>query len=130
MKGELIDLQGQRFGRLTVVARSGKDEHRNATWLCRCDCGNESVVRGTALIAGKSASCGCTRRNKTDAAKADERPCTGIICDATKCSAACGWHPKEQARRKHMISSGAMKRNKDGHYGLVIKRRKTNVNAD
>lgn len=30
-------------------------------WLCRCDCGNETVVGQTLLQKGKTKSCGCLR---------------------------------------------------------------------
>jgi hypothetical protein len=53
---------GQRFGRLTVVAFEGRDEHRRRTWLCVCDCGLEKIARGENLINGTTSSCGCTRR--------------------------------------------------------------------
>lgn len=53
------DLTGQRFGRLTVIRREGATPQRLATWLCRCDCGNECVVCRTCLIAGRTRSCGC-----------------------------------------------------------------------
>ncbi len=39
---------GRRFGDLTVVAFEGKKDHRNM-WRCRCDCGNEVVVRESCL---------------------------------------------------------------------------------
>lgn len=56
--GKLIDLTGQKFGRLTVVSRAGtKDGH--AAWRCRCDCDNESVVNGKYLRFGLTQSCGC-----------------------------------------------------------------------
>lgn len=58
----LIDLTGQRFGRLTVIERAAtKPGYTNASWRCRCDCGNETVVRGTSLRSGGSTSCGCYR---------------------------------------------------------------------
>ena len=59
-----------------------------------------------------------------------ERPCTGVICNETKCSETCGWHPAEHERRKRMVCGGAMKQDENGLYRLVIKRRKENVNAD
>ena len=54
---KLIDLTGERFGKLTVVNL----HHSNgvAYWLCKCDCGNESVVKGTSLRYGSTKSCGC-----------------------------------------------------------------------
>ena len=49
---------GRRFGNLTVVAFEGKRDHRNM-WRCRCDCGNEVVVREICLKNGYTTSCGC-----------------------------------------------------------------------
>ena len=57
----LIDLTGQRFGLLTVLKRHGHSGNE-VTWLCKCDCGKESVVMGEALRRGKTKSCGCLRR--------------------------------------------------------------------
>lgn len=55
------DLTGQRFGRLIALERSGKDKWQNVLWKCRCDCRNETVVRGANLIAGAVMSCGCAK---------------------------------------------------------------------
>lgn len=55
---KLIDLTGQRYGRLTVIKRDGTKGHE-PTWLCRCDCGNERVVIGADLRKGNTTSCGC-----------------------------------------------------------------------
>lgn len=53
------DLTGRRFGRWEVMARRGNDNYRNARWLCRCDCGIQSLVSSDALRSGQSKSCGC-----------------------------------------------------------------------
>ena len=54
----MIDLTGQRFGQLTVLARSPRrDIHGRAYWVCRCDCGKEKVVRGDRLRGGTIESC-------------------------------------------------------------------------
>ena len=59
---KLIDLTGQRFGRPTVVSRAENSKTQtNARWLCKCDCGNETLVLGTTLRRGESQSCGCYR---------------------------------------------------------------------
>lgn len=58
----LIDLTGQRFGRLTVIMREGRDSNGSATWFCKCDCGSACVVRGTSLMRGYTNSCGCLHR--------------------------------------------------------------------
>lgn len=57
--GKPIDLTGQRFGRLVVIGRSLESKHGEATWLCQCDCGNTSIVRGSYLRGGNTQSCGC-----------------------------------------------------------------------
>jgi hypothetical protein len=57
--GKFVDLTGQKFGRLTVIERAGRDKNRNTLWLCKCDCGGETITRGDALKNGKTKSCGC-----------------------------------------------------------------------
>jgi hypothetical protein len=46
---DIIDITGQRFGRLTVVACSGRTKRGNTIWTCRCDCGNEKIVQASHL---------------------------------------------------------------------------------
>lgn len=58
----LMDMTGQRHGRLTVVHRI--PAKGQARWLCRCDCGQETTVRGSELREGKTLSCGCWRRER------------------------------------------------------------------
>lgn len=55
---KLIDLTGQRFGRLTVVARSYVRKGQ-LFWTCRCDCGKLCDVQGSSLRGGRTKSCGC-----------------------------------------------------------------------
>ncbi len=55
---KLVDLTGQRFGRLVVLNRE-KNRKSNATWLCKCDCGNQKIVVGDYLRTGRTKSCGC-----------------------------------------------------------------------
>ena len=61
------DIAGQRFGRLTVLRLATVDErpavlNAGAYWVCRCDCGRETVARGYALRKGQTRSCGCLQR--------------------------------------------------------------------
>lgn len=64
--GKIIDLTGQRFGRLTVLSRAEDyvDPHGNhrIKWLCRCDCGNKCEILSIMLRNGGTRSCGCLRR--------------------------------------------------------------------
>ena len=61
---KIIDLTGQRFGKLLVVKqlpreRNEKGKLLRAKYLCQCDCGNTCEVAGENLRGGKH-SCGCT----------------------------------------------------------------------
>jgi hypothetical protein len=58
----VIDLTGQRFGRLTVLSFAGIDKHRNALWLCRCDCEKEKLISGRHLHGDGTKSCECLMR--------------------------------------------------------------------
>ena len=53
-----IDLTGQRYGKLMVIEPAENVGGRTA-WLCRCDCGRETVVRTNRLRSGHTSSCGC-----------------------------------------------------------------------
>ena len=55
----LIDLTGQRFGRLTVIRRTDRHLGHSVIWECRCDCGNTAYVASTNLRKGQTQSCGC-----------------------------------------------------------------------
>ncbi len=48
---------GQKYGRLTVIARAGSNRKGNAMWLCQCSCGNTKEIVGFSL--NKVQSCGC-----------------------------------------------------------------------
>lgn len=60
--GGKINLEGKRFGRLLVVQCVGADNRGEALWECTCDCGNNTVVRGSHLRRGLIQSCGCYAR--------------------------------------------------------------------
>lgn len=62
----MIDLTGQRFGKLVVLKEvepyfpstypKGRKCRR---WLCKCDCGNEKAIIQSSLRTGNTKSCGC-----------------------------------------------------------------------
>lgn len=66
---KIIDITGQRFGRLVAIERSQNVARTNApsrpAWLCACDCGIRKVVSKACLISGLAKSCGCLRRETT-----------------------------------------------------------------
>ena len=63
MTRKMIDLTGQRFGRLTVIAKSDVIKSERIHWICRCDCGNiTKPIAGASLRRGETKSCGCLRQ--------------------------------------------------------------------
>ncbi len=63
----VLDLTGQRFGRLLVLTRAPKSPRGRAHWICRCDCGARSIVPSHHLRDGSSQSCGCLSRERITA---------------------------------------------------------------
>ncbi len=61
---KLIDLTGQRFGRLTVIKRTENNKRRKVQWLCQCECGTIKKVSGVCLRRGETISCGCYQRER------------------------------------------------------------------
>lgn len=55
----VLDLEGQKFGELIVVKRTGYSKNKQILWECKCSCGQKVVVRGSNLRNGKTKSCGC-----------------------------------------------------------------------
>jgi hypothetical protein len=60
------DIRGLRFGRLLVQSYVGPHRVREkSTWLCRCDCGQQTVAKVDQLRRGRTKSCGCWRAEAT-----------------------------------------------------------------
>lgn len=68
-EARLIDLTGQKFGRLTVIDRSKNDYVYKGKiyprWNCICECGNTVEVMGDELRSGNSKSCGCYAKEQS-----------------------------------------------------------------
>lgn len=62
---------GARFGRLTVVGLGERQRDRPAA-RCKCECGQETIVRLAQLASGQTQSCGCFR-SELSKAKARKR---------------------------------------------------------
>ena len=68
-----IDLTGNKYNLLTVLELYHKQRrYKNdkcvgvsCYWLCKCDCGNLTIVCGDNLKNGAVKSCGCLRHNPT-----------------------------------------------------------------
>lgn len=58
--GRIINLQGVRFGMLTVLEPvPERAVDGSVRWLCRCECGNYVTLSTNKLNMGRSTSCGC-----------------------------------------------------------------------
>lgn len=57
------DITGLRSGKLVAQKYVGKDKHNNALWLCKCDCGRETIAKGSDIRRGEKKSCGCLHRS-------------------------------------------------------------------
>lgn len=55
----MVDLANQRFSKLVAIEVHSRDRHGRLRWLCKCDCGNTSVVQSGNLRTGVTKSCGC-----------------------------------------------------------------------
>ena len=58
------NLVGDKFGRLTITAISHRDKYSHVHVKCKCDCGNEKIVRYNSLRDCFTRSCGCLQAEK------------------------------------------------------------------
>ena len=72
----LIDIAGNRYGRLTVVRRVDDEVRRKrGYWVCGCDCGAVFEVYGTSLRNGNCRSCGCLNNEARRSRHGAGHPC-------------------------------------------------------
>ena len=72
------DITNNRYGKLIAIKRLDKKSN-GYNWLCKCDCGNECVVRIGQLTTGKTKSCGCLNRElSSKRMKGENHPMYGI----------------------------------------------------
>lgn len=57
-----IDMVGKKIHMLTVI-ENVKTDKPFKMWRCRCDCGNETIVKGNSLRTGNTKSCGCLTKS-------------------------------------------------------------------
>jgi hypothetical protein len=58
---------GDKFGRLTVIEKAPSNEYLISTrpqWICKCECGNTTIVDELSLKQKRTRSCGCLRKEK------------------------------------------------------------------
>ena len=60
---KIVDLTGEKFGRLTVIGLDDKPG-KKTYWICQCECGNIKSVRSDSLKRGTIKSCGCLKKEQ------------------------------------------------------------------
>ena len=58
------NLLGMRFDKLTVIKRTKNNKCGQAMWICKCDCGGETIASSGHLLDGHTTSCGCNKLSK------------------------------------------------------------------
>lgn len=53
------DLVGQVFNRLTVMSTAPNRPNKRAYWVCKCECGRETISSTNDLKQDRIRSCGC-----------------------------------------------------------------------
>lgn len=59
----IINMVGQKFGRLTVIEMIKKDGEKTSC-RCICDCGNETIANSWQIRNGFTKSCGCLKNEQ------------------------------------------------------------------
>lgn len=55
------DLKNKKYGCLTPIRYIAGHKKRRSAWLCKCDCGNETIVTTDKILSGHTKSCGCLK---------------------------------------------------------------------
>lgn len=58
---KIIDMENKKFNHLTVIRKSHQDKRGEWFWICKCDCGNETIASGYKIRSGHTKSCGCVQ---------------------------------------------------------------------
>jgi hypothetical protein len=95
-KAKRLSLAGLRFGRLLVI-EPAPNQKQWTCWVCRCDCGNDCVVKTYYLKRGSTKSCGCWRTELRHRFKTHGLTCNG-----------------EMTREYHMFHSAKKRAKQDG----------------
>jgi len=82
--GSLAKLVGDKFGRLTVVARVKVEKTRKGAWRCVCECGKEKITDTYHLRSGNTQSCGCLQAERASEANKNRIKHGHARQDATK----------------------------------------------
>ncbi len=65
MPNRLINITGEKFGRLLVLSHHKRGGHKGR-WECRCDCGATVYILSGDLRGGFTKSCGCLHQESAE----------------------------------------------------------------
>lgn len=103
-----IDLTGNKYGKLTVIARAEdqvtREGKRFVQFLCKCECGNTTIVRSSSLRSGATSSCGCGKkggkRTGRPRKESEEKNRANICIDCKKACGGCSWSARDPVTGK------------------------------
>lgn len=59
----MINMANKKYGKLLALSLHHIDKRGKTYWLCKCDCGKETVADGYKIRKGITTSCGCVQAN-------------------------------------------------------------------
>jgi hypothetical protein len=69
------NLEGMKFGRLTVIRCEGRRKDNHLAWLCACDCGKQKVIASNSLTRMFPVqSCGCMNHTRAQVKRKPDGP--------------------------------------------------------
>jgi hypothetical protein len=78
IKRNSTNIDGQKFGKLLVIATMPKYNSNRSFCRCKCECGNETIAAKSDIVSGHTKSCGCLN-NKGNENRATDY--SGIITE-------------------------------------------------
>ncbi len=110
-----ITIIDERYGRMVVI-REVEQKGYERFFLCRCDCGNEKVVRMHSLRTGATKSCGCLKKGITT------EPNQNVATDglSMRHTRSCRCHKKKGGEGHSTGVKGVSKVKKHGRYIAYI----------
>lgn len=117
-----IDLTGQIYGKLTVVALHCSGYYTCVTWDCKCECGNMTVVRSNKLRNGHTQSCGCLKGRKYQNLVGNKYNMLTVISFHSKnCNNKIRWNCICDCGEKTIVMSSNLKNGAVKSCGCLIK---------
>lgn len=107
-------VEGQRFGKLTVIGFAGSDESGHKLYYVLCDCGTKFVATGSNLTSGRTRSCSCTRR--TDLTGQVFGKLTVVSYHSSRNGKAM-WLCRCECGREKVVSADNLRRGRSTHCG-------------